>query len=115
MTVFRTAGRNDSKKKSVSFAGNALFSRLVVDHDPIAALVLKRGEGRALLEIGLFIIVAVAVLVVCLVVAGHGNGLAGSEFLHSFFLPINILYKKSGLIPIKYVFLVKIQNSSLIS
>ena len=84
------------------------LSRLFVVHDPIAALVLKRGEGGTLLEIGLFIIVAVAVLVVSLIIARHRNGFAASEFLHFFVLPPSNLRKMYILIPI-YVIFVKMQ------
>ena len=56
-------------------------------HDPIAALVLQRREGRALLQIGLFVVMAVPVGVVRLVVAGHGDNFTRSELFHKVLPP----------------------------
>ena len=74
-------------KKRTASGEVALFGfGSFVIHDPVAALVLQRRERRALLKIGLFLVVAHAVLVVRLVVAGHGHRFARSEFLHTHYL-----------------------------
>lgn len=103
------------QKRAVPTWGPLFFlSRLFVVHDPITALVLERGEGGAFFEIGLFVVAAVAVLVVCLVVAGHRYGFAGFEFLHFLVLPPINLSEFRILIPF-YVILVKMQILPLIS